>query len=99
MVVITLHNTFGAAFVGVVASSLYEMNSLYPPAVDNGRMLIFSIRCSTFGILSMQCYLYYERYPLDRRFYKILVRARLPCRRVFSHRPLVLSIRWERYGW
>jgi hypothetical protein len=26
-----------------------------------------------FGILSMQCYTYYHRYPLDRPFYKILV--------------------------
>lgn len=26
-----------------------------------------------FGIFSMQCYIYYDRYPLDRRFYKILV--------------------------
>ena len=30
--------------------------------------------CSIFGILSMQCYTYYHRYPLDRPFYKILVR-------------------------
>lgn len=49
MVPTTLHNTFGAAFVGVIASSF------------------------VFGILSMQCYSYYDRYPLDRPFYKILV--------------------------
>lgn len=51
MVATTLHNTFGAAFVGVIASSF------------------------VFGILSMQCYSYYDRYPLDRPFYKILVAA------------------------
>lgn len=49
MVQTTIDNTFGAAFVGVIASSF------------------------VFGIFSMQCYVYYDRYRLDRRFYKILV--------------------------
>jgi len=39
--------------------------------------------CSIFGILSMQCYTYYHRYPLDRPFYKILVRSRSSAGRVF----------------
>ena len=39
--------------------------------------------CSIFGILSMQCYTYYHRYPLDRPFYKMLVRTRSQSRRIF----------------
>lgn len=33
----------------------------------------------------MQCYTYYHRYPLDRPFYKILVRTRSPGGNGFSH--------------
>lgn len=46
-----------------------------PLAVGLGCMLTgLTLCCSIFGILSMQCYTYYHRYPLDRPFYKILVR-------------------------
>ena len=33
----------------------------------------------------MQCYTYYHRYPLDRPFYKLLVRVRSPGGKRFSH--------------
>jgi len=49
---------------------------MVPTTIDNtfGAAFAGVVASSfTFGILSMQCYIYYERYPLDRRFYKILV--------------------------
>ena len=67
-----------------IRSSLHWHHRLFivrvkPPlchtVVDLGcRLTDRAFCCSIFGILSMQCYTYYHRYPLDRPFYKILVR-------------------------
>lgn len=55
-----------------------------PLAVDPDRKLTGRVyRCSIFGILSVQCYTYYHRYPLDRTFYRVLVRIRSPARGSF----------------
>ncbi|KAF9648175.1 hypothetical protein BDM02DRAFT_3096964 [Thelephora ganbajun] len=62
-----IHNTFGAAFIGITASSFI------------------------FGILSMQCYTYYHRYPLDRPFYKILVRLTLSPRMLEATHSALIS--------
>lgn len=78
------HTTFGAAFIGITISSLYE--SSYLSVTGHRRLTSRAFRCSIFGILSMQCYTYYHRYPLDRPFYKILVRTiRSPGGNGFSH--------------
>lgn len=96
----SLDSTFGAAFFGISASSLYEFKLTCRGVLDCrliGRVRFFC--CSIFGILSMQCYTYYHRYPLDRPFYKILVRIRSgPARGSFSHQFSFRSIRWECYG-
>ncbi|KAH9942885.1 hypothetical protein B0H21DRAFT_506286 [Amylocystis lapponica] len=35
----------------------------------------FGVSSVCFGVLSLQCYIYFRRYPMDRTFYKFLVAA------------------------
>lgn len=68
-VAVSKDNTYGAAFVGLAASSTCVTDrASYPnPAVNGGFSRLFGIVCS-------QTFTYLRRYPLDRMFYKILVR-------------------------
>ena len=85
---IDLNATFGALFIGFGASAL-SVSSLSPitsfpaPPVSNPRPGIqLTTRSSlpprsAFGVMSMQMYSYFTRYPLDVWWYKCLVRSSL----------------------
>ena len=92
------HNTFGAAFDGFAASSLYVPTSVGPHCARApylrfclrfeicSRRLVLRAR-SCLGILTMQTYSYFKRYPHDKPFYKLLVR-RTRCVHTSSLPPL-----------
>ncbi len=75
----TVGNTIGAVVVGWGISCLYVLAShdraAYSPS--------FHIRDSIFGMLCIQVWTYYQRYPNDNWSYKVLVR---PCCLCFNIR-------------
>lgn len=87
-VTVTHDNTYGAAFIGTVASAVYVTSQLL---FANPRL---SPPCSLFGVVCAQTYTYLNRYPLDRPFYKILV-----CRlRAFVATHMFLTLYFLRLG-
>lgn len=48
------------------------------PRTAREPFLTLACSCSCLGVLSTQAYTYFKRYPLDKPFYKALVRAAKP---------------------
>ena len=66
-----LNQTYGALLVGWAASSLYA-NPFTPP-ISTPSNSPFSF--SGFGVICIQTWSYFQRYPRDRASYKLLVAA------------------------
>jgi len=87
-----IHTTFGAAYIGIIASSLYESNRFSTTKTNVVFPVAFlaSFRCNvtptTTGILwidlSTRCWCVLDHQPGGS----------------FSHQPLFCLIRWECYG-
>lgn len=85
---IDLNATFGALFIGFGASCLFVT---LPPAFLPAHTAQTVRFCRAFGVVSMQAYSYFRRYPLDVWWYKCLVRAHL-ARRVACAKPIYAQV-------